>query len=207
MGNGISDSGRSQCASTHIERKNCGSDRSCPISCDMPEATSEPRTFKSRLRTLCFVLLGIVFCLTFGIVLENETGFPFYSTYRIVCAGMCLGLMAKVSSEYPGERWPWVALSIALATNIVFFFTPLFDRPASRGEIMLFALPDVAIFMAARVVSFPVTDDHQRAVRQQLIVGVMLAIAFSTILLSTALIPARQDRPATSTIGQRAPHI
>lgn len=149
------------------------------------------------------MLLGIALFVTFSIALENETGFPFDTTYRIACAGICLGLMAKIAWSYLEERWLWITLSVAVAINIALFFTPLADGPASRGEIMVFALPDITIFLAARAISYPVTNDHQRAVRQQLVAGVILAIAFCAIILSIGLIPARPDRPPASAIEHK----
>ena len=146
---------------------------------------------KLRLWKFGLALLSIAVFVTIGIVLENRLGFPFYTTYRIACAGICLVLMAKAGAECRAQRWPWVGFSIALLINAGLLFTPLFDRPASRGEIMFFALPDVTIFLAARAVSYPATDDHQRAVRQQLIVGVLFAMAVSAMVLSSALIPDR----------------
>ena len=50
-------------------------------------------------------------------------------------------------------------------------FTPLVNRPASRGEVMLFALPDAIIVLMARIVSYPVTDVHRRAMRQHMILA------------------------------------
>ena len=146
---------------------------------------------KLRLWKFCLALLSIAVFVSIGVVLETELGFPFYTTYRIACAGICLVLMAKIGAEYRAQRWPWVGFWIALLINAGLFFTPLLDRPASRGEIMFFALPDVTIFLAARAVSYPATDDHQRAVRQQLIVGLVLAIAVCAMVLSSALIPDR----------------
>jgi hypothetical protein len=172
----------------------------------MPEATSQQGALKSRLGKLCLAFLSIALFLVFGTVLESLFGFPFYTTYRIACAGACVGLMAKIGQEYSGQRWPWVAVSVALATNIGLFFTPLFDRPASRGEVMVFALPDIAIFLAVRAATYPTADAHQRAVRQQLIVGVILAVAVSAIILATGLIPERGDRARVSVMRQAASH-
>ena len=39
---------------------------------------------------------------------------------------------------------------------------------ASRGEVMLFALPDVIILLLVRLATYQVTDDHKRAMRQQM---------------------------------------
>lgn len=127
-----------------------------------------------------------------GFTLEDEVGIPFASTFRVGCAAACLLFIYKLGTDYPGERWPRFSLWIALIVNIGIFFTPLVDRPASRGELMLFALPDAIVVLVAllveRCVSYPVADVHQRAVRQQIILGLVLAIAFCAILFTLVLI-------------------
>jgi len=140
----------------------------------------------------CLWLIGIGAFVALALVLEDKVGLPFDTTYRIVCAGMCLFLMTKVSSDYRGEQWPWVALAIAAVVNIGLFFTPLMARTASRGEIMIFALPDVIILLAARTFTYRVTNDHQRAVRQQLILGLVLAMAMGAALYSLTLLPSHR---------------
>jgi len=143
----------------------------------------------SRLGQFFIWLLGIIACLVIAFTLENKVGIPVAVTLRIVCAGMCLFLMFKIGSDYPGQRWPRVALAIAALFNFAMFFSPLAELPASKGDIMFFAAPDAVIFLAARTFTYPVTDVHQRAVRQQLIVGLILASAACAILMSILLIP------------------
>jgi hypothetical protein len=121
-------------------------------------------------------------------------GIPFAVTFRVACAGACLFLIARIGSEYPGERWPRIALLIALLVNLGLFFSPLAHLPASKGDILFFGGPDAAILLAARTVTYPVVDAHQRAVRQQLIVGLVLALAFCAIILSIMLIPSPTAR-------------
>lgn len=123
-----------------------------------------------------------------GIALEDEFGVPFDTTYRVGCAAICLVFIYKLAVDYPGEPWPWISLWLALLVNIGLFFTPLFDRPASRGELMLFALPDAIVVLAARIISYRVVDVHQRAMRQQMILGLIAAVAFCAVLFTLILI-------------------
>jgi hypothetical protein len=92
---------------------------------------------------------------------------------------------------YPREQWPRISFWVALAVNVAIFFTPLVDRPASRGELMLFALPDAIVVLAARIASYRVTNVHQRAMRQQMIFGLVVAVAFCAILFTLVLIDPR----------------
>jgi hypothetical protein len=41
---------------------------------------------------------------------------------------------------------------------------------------MLFALPDAVIVMTARIMSYRVSDVHQRAARQMMILGLVVAV-------------------------------
>ena len=149
----------------------------------------------SRWRRLCLGLLGVVAFVTIGIALEDELGIPFYTTYRLGCAGLCLFFIATIGQDYPGERWPWIGLAIAALINLSLFFTPVLEGPASRGEVMLFALPDAIILLIARTVSYSVHDDRQRAVRQQLILGIVIAVVFCSILFAAAFIQPRTAHP------------
>ncbi|MBO9622664.1 MAG: hypothetical protein J7500_08120 [Sphingomonas sp.] len=142
------------------------------------------------MKLLCLAFLGIIAFVTIGIGLENYLGVPFAVTYRVACAGACLYIIAQFGSDYPGERWPWIGLLIALLFNLGLFFSPLARLPASKGDILFFGLPDATIMLAARIVSYRVTDDHQRAVRQQMIVSLILAMAFSALFLSIMFIPS-----------------
>ena len=139
---------------------------------------------------LCLAFLGIIAFIAIGITLDKTLGIPFDATYRLACAGVCLYFILRISSDYTGERWPWIALFAALLVNAGLFFTPLVNGHASRGEIMLFALPDVTILLAARLASYSVADEHQRAVRQQMILGLIIAVAFCAILFTIMLLPS-----------------
>ncbi|KTT69185.1 hypothetical protein [Sphingomonas endophytica] len=153
---------------------------------------------KHWFRRVFFAFLGIAAFDALGITLENVARIPFDTTYKITCAGVCLLFVAKCIQEYPDQRWPRIAFGLAAAINMLLLVTILADEPASRGEIVLFALPDVAIVMALRAISYPVSNEHERAVRQQLIVGAILAAFVSLLLLGTAFIPDRRpDRSTT----------
>lgn len=142
----------------------------------------------STLWHLTLALLGIAAFVTIGIELENDLGIPSDTTYRVVLAAMCLLVIFKLELDYPGEQWPRTSLWVALLVNVGLFFTPLVDRPASRGELMLFALPDAIIVLVARILSYPVGDEHQRAMRQQMILALIVAVAFCAILFTLLLI-------------------
>jgi drug/metabolite transporter (DMT)-like permease len=148
---------------------------------------------KSWLVRVMLALVGIVACVAIGVALEDEAGIPFATTYRFACAGACLFFIARIGRDCLAARWRRIALLAVLVANIGLFFTPLVDRPASRGEIMLFALPDAAIFLIivliARIRSRPAADDHERAVRQQLIFGIVVALAFGALLFGLLLVP------------------
>ena len=145
---------------------------------------------KSKLCQFFLTIIGIIAFVTIGITLENQVGIPFSFILRLAGAGACLFVIAKIGSEdHPGERWPKIALFIAFLFNVSIFFSPLSQMPASKGDITFFAVPDAVIFLAARTFSYPATDVHQRAVRQQLIVGLILASALCAIVLSILLVP------------------
>jgi hypothetical protein len=133
------------------------------------------------------ILAGVAGFLILGLWLEDGLGIPFDTTYRVGCAGACLILMAKAGLDYREERWPKIALSLAMLVTLGLFLTPLVDRPASRGEIMLFALPDAIIFLTARIAAYQVTDAHRRAVRQQLILAAVSGVVLCAILFALTL--------------------
>ncbi len=124
-------------------------------------------------------------------MLESKFEIPFKTTYRIACMVGCLIFIAKIGSDYPGERWPWIAFLVALLFNVGLFFSPLAHQPASKGDVLFFGAPDAAIMLAARTFSYPVADEHQRAVRQQMILGLVLALVFCAIILAMMFIPPR----------------
>lgn len=143
---------------------------------------------KTRLLNLLLALSGIAAFFVLGVTLEREFGIKLDTTYRLGCAGICLTLLAYLAAQYRGERWPWIAFALALLVNLGLFLTPLFDRPASRGEIMLFAFPDTILFLTARIATYRVADVHQRAMRQQMALALLLAVAFGGILFFLMLI-------------------
>ncbi len=134
-------------------------------------------------------LLGIAVFVTLGIVLENKVGLPIATSYRVACAVACLFLIWKFRSDYPQERWPGISLCIALFVNIAIFFTPLVDRPASRGELMLFGFPDAIIVLIVLIATYSVTNDRERAKRQQMILGLIVASVFCAGLCAAILLP------------------
>ena len=121
-------------------------------------------------------VVAVVALLVAGAALETDVGLPFDTTYRLACVAACLFIIFKLGEDYRGERWPRVSFWIALVVNLSLFLTPLVDRPASRGELMLFALPDVVVVLLARLATYSVTDVHQRAVRQQLVLALVFAL-------------------------------
>jgi Na+-translocating ferredoxin:NAD+ oxidoreductase RnfA subunit len=154
--------------------------------------------FKSSLVRLGLTFLGIFTFVAIAIGLESEVGIPFATTFRVACAAICLGFIWSLGRDFPRERWPRISLWVALLVNIVIFWTPLVNRPASRGELMLFALPDaiivLVILLAERIVTYPAVDDHQRAIRQQIILGLVLAVAICAILFTLVLLAPRTRR-------------
>jgi hypothetical protein len=132
-------------------------------------------------------LLGIGAFVLIASALQQEVGVPFDTTYRVMCAAACLIFIWNLRSYYPGEGWPRVGLWIALFVNVSLFFTPLFHRPSSRGELMLFALPDAIVLLIARIASYHVADTHQRAMRMHMIFGLVIAVTFCTVLFALAL--------------------
>jgi hypothetical protein len=135
-------------------------------------------------------LLGIVVFVIISIALEDEIGLPFDTTYRIACASACLVFIWKFISDYPGERWPQISFWIAVIVTLGIFFTPLVNRPTSRGELMLFALPDAIIVLVTRIAFYRVVNENQRAMRMHMIFGLIVAVAFCSILFALTLVEA-----------------
>lgn len=159
------------------------------------EDSSEGRSRRSRPQELGLWLLAIIAVLLIGVALEEKIGIPLATTLRIAAASVCLIFIYRLSTDFPEEQWPRIGFWLSLIVNIAIFFTPLVDRPISRGEVMLFALPDAIVVLFAmlieRIVSTPAPDVHQRAVRQQIILGIVLAITFCAILFTLVLIDPR----------------
>ena len=151
----------------------------------------EGQDWRSRLKLLALTLAGILAFVAAAILLQEEVGIPFDTTYRIGCAVACLFVIAHVAKGYPGERWPWIGLSLAFVVNVGLFFTPLLGGRASRGELMMFAAPDAVLLLIARLASYRVADEHQRAVRQQLILALVVAVLVTGTLFGLGLVVPR----------------
>lgn len=129
-------------------------------------------------------LLGTLAFVVFSLMLEHEAGVPFDTTYRLACAAMCLFFIRRLYSDYPGQRWVTISFWTAGLVNVAILFTPLMKGPASRGELILFALPDAIVTLAVRIATYKVADDHQRAMRQQMVLGLIVAgVIFAGLFL------------------------
>jgi hypothetical protein len=149
---------------------------------------------RSRAATVGLMLLGVAAYLAVAFALESVIGLPFDTSYRIACAALCLFFIYKLGADSPAERWPRIALALALLVNVGLFFTPLVRRPASRGEIILFALPDAVIVLAALIASYPAADEHRRALLQQMILALIVVVAFCALFIGLMFIAPRTGR-------------
>ena len=158
--------------------------------------TNKPYSVRRRLGLMVLIMVGIVAFVTMAMEMQDVFGVPFDTSYRVVCAAACLVFIAKLGWDSAGEAWPWVGLGLATIVNLGVFFTPIFDHPASRGEILSFAMPDLVVVMAARIAYYPTNDVHDRAVRQQLVVGLIIAVALCALILAIGFVPdhPRPDR-------------
>lgn len=165
------------------------------------DGESDGQGWEARLRHGCLALIGIIAFIALAVALESAFGIPFKITYRIACAIACLVFVAKIGSDYPGERWPRIAFILALAFNVGLFFSPLAHLPASKGDLLFFGAPDAAIMLAARIATYPVTDVHQRAVRQQMILGLVVALAFCALILAIMFVPDNTPHRSVVVVG------
>lgn len=131
------------------------------------------------LREAAFCIVAVIALVLIAFALEANFGIATDTTIRVACVGVCLFFIRGFAKDYPGQSWHQIGLWLSLVVDIAIFFTPLVDRPASRGELTLFALPDAIVVFSARIATYSVTDDHQRAMRQQMVLGLVVAIAFS----------------------------
>lgn len=141
-----------------------------------------------KLRPGVTLLAGMAAFAVLAVVLETEIGLPAKITLRVACAVLCILFILALRPKYPGEQWLRWSLWICVVVNIGLLFTPIIEQPISRGDLMLFALPDAIIVLSARILTYPVTDVHQRAVRQQMILGLVVALAFCGLLVTLFLI-------------------
>ena len=144
--------------------------------------------WRSRLARVALSLVGIVAFVAAALVLQEEVGIPFDTTFRVVCAGACLFFIARFARESPGERWIWVGFWISAVVDVAMFFTPVLQGPVSRGEIMLFGFPDAIVLLIARLATYEAADAHRRAVRQQLVLGLILGLAFCALLFGSRVL-------------------
>lgn len=149
------------------------------------------RRYFERLALAFGCVIGAV---AIGIALENDAGIPVDTSYRVGCAFACLVFIFKLQRDYPTERWPKLGLIGSTLLNLLIFFTPLVARPASRGELMLFASPDAIVVLTALIASYKVETVHQRAVRQQMIFGLIVALGFSAVIFTLILIGPHPQR-------------
>lgn len=140
-----------------------------------------------------FWALAFIAFLVVGFTLEDVAGIPF-PTYRIACASLCLFFIYRLGLDYPAEQWPRISLCIALLINAGIFLTPVVNRPSSRGELMLFALPDAVVVLTARIATYRVNDVHQRAARQTMILGLVVGLVFCIGLFTVTLMGAHTLR-------------
>lgn len=143
---------------------------------------------KNKLWQVVLLLVGVAAFVIIGITLEDAVGISFETTYRVGCAVMCCAFIYELCVEYPAELWLRVGFWLALIVNVGLFFTPVVDRPASRGELMIFALPDAVVLLAVGSIYYPANDARQRAVRQQMVLALVVAILFCATLFGFALI-------------------
>jgi hypothetical protein len=141
-------------------------------------------------RNIAIVSFGLLAFLVVSIAMDEYGLLPWDFSYRVGCAGMCLAVLAKFAMELPEERWPWWSFWAALVANIGLFFTPIMDRAASRGELLIFALPDAVIWLTFGIASTPPIDLAARVTRQYMMLGLVVAILMGTILFAFALFEA-----------------
>jgi hypothetical protein len=124
------------------------------------------------------------------LVLESQFGASPDTSHRVYCALGGIILICSLGFDESNNRWLRFALPVALLANISIFFTPLVDRPvpAGRGgDFLLFALPSIVIMLSARIANFPVNSVRDRAIRQQLILGLVVAALACAVIFAIAL--------------------
>ena len=158
------------------------------------EVPKEQQPAATNRRKVLWYLPAIIAYVIFSFVLESETAIPAATTMRVGTAAVCMFFIYQLGLDYPGERWPQISFWIALLVNIGIFFTPLVNRPPSRGELMIFAVPDAVVVLAVRTFTYPLTDIHQRATRQTMILGLVVAVAFCAFLVTMVLVDPHTAR-------------
>lgn len=145
---------------------------------------------KTALRRFLLAMLGLVAFVAVAITLEQRAGIPFKTSYRVVMAGFCLHFVAGYCREHRDERWARIGFLLVLLFDAGLFFSPLAHLPASKGDVLFFAVPDAAILFGARVFSYRPTSIEERAAHQRMIAGFIVALIFSAVILSMMFLPS-----------------
>lgn len=143
--------------------------------------------FGPPVKKLVLILLGIAAFVVTGIALENYVGIPFDLTYRVACAAACLLFVYKLQSDVPDALWLRITFWLALLVNVGIFFTPVTNRPISRGELLFFAAPDTVIALTVWIATFQPVDQDQRAARVRMIVILLIAIVICIALFGLGI--------------------
>ena len=155
---------------------------------DLQAGPELPEKGRSKAEGAGLWLFGLIGFLIVGMYLEDTFGLPFGFSVRLASIAFCQWCFWRLRSDYPDDWWSKSVFWSALVLNILVLLSPLTDRQPSRGELMVFALPDAILFLAVRTVTYKVADVHQRAVRQQLVLGLILALAFYGVILTVMLL-------------------
>jgi hypothetical protein len=145
----------------------------------------------TRAKKVGLALIGVLAGVVAAIFLEAYAGIPFDTTYRVVCAGVCLWFIYRLQKDLPEAGWLRIGLGLSALLNVALFFTPVVDRPSSRGELILFAVPDLVVVLAVRIATLRPVDVEQRAKRVQLIACLVMASAACVGLLWVAVAESR----------------
>lgn len=149
-----------------------------------------PRTTRGRALLLAVGLPAFVMLMIF---FENNLGISSDTTLRVLCAVIAPIVIYPCLTD-PDSPWMRFGLILAIAINVGILFTPLVDRPtASRGEFFLFAFPSLVVLLSARVASFQVLTVRDRAVRQQLILGLIVSVLACVTLFIFTIAQARSS--------------
>lgn len=142
-------------------------------------ASNDPKDLRG-WRGVCIGLAAVSAFLCASLILRGF-GVSFDTSYRMACAAISSAWVYWLKFDLPDEKWPQQAFLVSLLINIGILFSPLIDRPASRGEIMLFFLPDGFVVMIAMIAH------NQRlalSVLTQLIATIVLFTAACAALLA-----------------------
>lgn len=129
-----------------------------------------------------FVAVSAFLCLS---LILRDFEVPFDTSYRVACAAVSSALVYWLRFDFPGEKWPQRVFWVSLLVNIGVLCSPLVDRPASRGELALFLLPDGFVVLIAMIAH---NQALARSVRAQLIATVVVFTAACAALLALVIL-------------------